>query len=78
MNFYIVTDHGDIDVVAQKSEQNCWLLSVTGVLESWILPDYDEDNESNCVGPCELWEAIVWVAVNAEARGATVLQIGKQ
>jgi len=78
VNFYVATDKGEIGLMLTKADQDCWLVSVTGILESWILPNYDEELERNLVGPCERWEVVAWVATTAEARGARVLQIGEQ
>lgn len=73
--FLITTDKGDITVALDFASGDAWLVSVTGIVESWTLPNYDETYESNHMGPCERWEVLGNIATVAEARGARVLDI---
>jgi hypothetical protein len=73
--FLITTDKGDINVALDFASGDAWLVSVTGIIESWTLPNYDENYESNHMGPCERWEVLGNIATAAEARGARVLDI---
>ena len=39
--FRITTDKGDIDVALDFASGDAWLVTVSGILESWTLPNYD-------------------------------------
>ena len=73
--FRITTDKGDIDVALDFASGDAWLVTVSGILESWTLPNYDEHYEANHMGPCERWEVLGNIATVAESRGAKVLDI---
>lgn len=73
--YRITTDKGDIDVHLDFASGDAWLVSVSGILESWTMAGYEENLEANHIGPCERWDAIGWVASVAESRGARVLDI---
>ena len=74
-DYVLHTQRGNIKVHLGFGSDNGWLLYVSGILESWMLPDYDEDEEANILGPCERWQALGWLADCAEHRGARVLSI---
>ena len=73
--YRITTDKGDIDVSLDFASGDSWLVTVSGILESWTLDNYDENYQCNHRGPCERWDVLGWIATVAESRGARVLDI---